>query len=648
MTTRDTTLDPATHRRSDRRGRTAFGLAVIDQRIAIFCRSPTQFDRTPRRRGDAVFDGTIMSAASDIGVYREALVFLGTAGVVIPLMARLRISPVLGFLVAGLVLGPYSLGRIGDGLPWLQAITITSQDAVDRLAELGVAFLLFTIGLELSFDRLWTMRRLVFGLGMLQVVLTTAAISGIALGFGNTVEASLVIGACLALSSTAIVLQLLAEQKRLATHAGRSIFAVLLAQDLAVVPILFLIVVLGHAGGGADAPASGSIWFGLGMAMIQAVAAILLIIGFGRLVLRRLFRLVAHTRNRELFMATILFVVVGTSLLTHVAGLSMALGAFLAGLVLAETEFRRQVEVDIEPFKGMLLGLFFISVGMRIDVAEVARYPAMVAASVFGMVALKAALIAALTRGFGLSWPVVAEASLLLAGGGEFAFLVLGLASSSGLVTREVEQFMLLVSSGTMLMTPYLARLSRKASKQVHKATALADGHADPGPTEPGRIIVVGYGRVGRILGDILRKQDKPFIGIEIDPDAVRKARKAGHNLVYGDATQRAFLRKCGLTEATALVVTMHDASAAEHVVAAARAERPDIPVIVRARDAEHAVRLFKLGATDVVREVLEASFEIASTVLQTVGMPVGKVIAIIHDERDARKKQIREGMAAD
>ncbi len=590
-----------------------------------------------------------MTTASDIGVYREALVFLGTAGVVIPLMARLRISPVLGFLVAGLVLGPYSLGRIGDGAPWLQAITITSQAAVDRLAELGVAFLLFTIGLELSFDRLWTMRRLVFGLGMLQVVLTTAAIAGIAISFGNTVEASLVIGACLALSSTAIVLQLLAEQKRLATLAGRSIFAVLLAQDLAVVPILFLIVVLGQANGdGAQSASStSSVWFGLGMALIQAVAAILLIVGFGRLVLRRLFRLVAHTRNRELFMATILFVVVGTSLLTHVAGLSMALGAFLAGLVLAETEFRRQVEVDIEPFKGMLLGLFFISVGMRIDLAEVARYPAMVAASVVGMVALKAVLVAGLTRAFGLSWPVVAEASLLLAGGGEFAFLVLGLASSSGLVTHEVEQFMLLVSSGTMMLTPYLARLSRKASTRVRKAAALADGHTDPGPAEEGRIIIVGYGRVGRILGDILTKQDKPFIGIEIDPETVGRARRAGRNLVYGDATQRAFLRKCGLAEAPALVVTMHDAAAAEHVVAAARAERPDLPVIVRARDADHARRLFALGATDVVREVLEASFEIASTVLQTLGTPVGKVIAIIHDERDTRKKQVREGVAA-
>lgn len=577
--------------------------------------------------------------------------FLGTAGVLIPVMTRFRVSPVLGFLVAGLVLGPHSLGRIGADLPWLSYVTITSQDAVDRLAELGVAFLLFTIGLELSFDRLWTMRRLVFGLGMSQVVLTTAAISGIALIFGNTVESSLVIGACLALSSTAIVLQLLAEQKRLATVAGRSIFAVLLAQDLAVVPILFLIVVFGKAAGdaaGGGAASTGAVWLGLAMALVQAAAAILLIIGFGRLVLRRLFRLVASTHNRELFMATILFVVVGTSLVTHVAGLSMALGAFLAGLVLAETEFRRQVEVDIEPFKGMLLGLFFISVGMRIDLAEVARYPAMVATSVIGMTALKALVIAGLTWLFRLSRPVIAEASLLLAGGGEFAFLVLGLASSSGLVTREVEQFMLLVSSGTMMLTPYLARLSRKASARARKAVAVAAGHTDPTPSDSPRIILVGYGRVGRIVGDILNKQGKPFIGIDVDPEAVARARKAGVNVVYGDATQRAFLRKCGLGDAPAVVVTMHDAAAAEHVVAAARAERADLPVIVRARDADHAARLFTLGATEVIREVLEASFEIASTVLQALGMPVGKVIAVIHDERDTRKKRVRAGVPAD
>lgn len=591
-----------------------------------------------------------MSATPDLGVYREALVFLGTAGVVIPLMARLRVSPVLGFLIAGLALGPNSLGRVSETVPWLGLIAITSQDAVDRLAELGVAFLLFSIGLELSFDRLWTMRRLVFGLGMAQVVLTTVAISAVMLAFGNPVEASLVIGACLALSSTAIVLQLLAEQKRLSSLAGRSIFAVLLAQDLAVVPILFLIVVFGGAAadGGATSFAANSVWAGLGLALLQAMVAVVVIVSFGRLILRRLFRQVARTNNRELFMATILFVVVGTSLLTHIAGLSMALGAFLAGLLLAETEFRRQVEVDIEPFKGMLLGLFFISVGMRIDLTEVVREPYLIAASVGGMALLKAAVIAALARMFGLAWPIAMEASLLLAGGGEFAFLVLGLAGSSGLVTKDVEQFMLLVASGTMLLTPLLARLGRHAGVKAREAAAIGDGFDDPGPIAPGRTIVIGHGRVGRIICDILQKQDRTFLAIERDPDVVAQGRETGRNLVYGDAAQRAFLRKCGVADAPAVVVTMHDSAAAERSVAAIRAERADIPIIVRARDAQHAVRLFKLGATEVVHEVQEASFEIASTVLQALGLPMGKVIAIIHDERDARKKQLREGRATE
>ena len=591
-----------------------------------------------------------MAAATDPGIYRETLVFLGTAGVIIPLMARLRISPVLGFLVAGLVLGPYSLGRLQDDWSWLSMIAITSQDAVDRLAEFGVAFLLFTIGLHLSFDRLWTMRRMVFGFGMLQVVVTTAAISAVTLAFGNPLDASLVIGACLALSSTAIVLQLLAEQKRLTSVAGRSIFSVLLAQDLAVVPILFLIVVFGNAvaEGGTGKVTAAAVSAGLGLALVQAGAAVALIIGFGRLILRPLFRLVARTHQRELFMATVLFTVVGISLLTHVAGMSMALGAFLAGLLLSETEFRRQVEVDIEPFKGMLLGLFFISVGMRIDLAEVSRAPVMLVASIVGMTMLKALVVVVLARLFKLSLPVSIEAGLLLAGGGEFAFLVLSMAGNSGLLKPDVEQFMLLVASGTMFLTPFLAKLGSHAGKRARRAAAINHGYDEPGPIEAGRTIVIGYGRVGRIICDILSKQNKPFIVIERDPDIVAKGRKAGRDLVYGDATLRAFLRKCGLAEAPAVVVTMHDPIAAEYSVAAIRAERADVPVIVRARDAQHAVRLFALGANEVVREVLEASFEIASTVLQTLGVPVGKVVAIIHDERDLRKKPLREGVITD
>lgn len=584
-----------------------------------------------------------MSTASEIGVYREVLVFLGTAGVVIPLMARLRVSPVVGFLVAGLVLGPHAIGRFSDTWPWLSWITITSQDAVDLLAEMGVAFLLFTIGLGLSFDRLWTMRRLVFGLGMAQVVLTTAAISAVAFAFGNTIESSLVIGACLSLSSTAVVLQLLAEQRRLLTTTGRTIFAVLLAQDLAVVPILFLIVVFGNAGAeGATAAGGMSVWIGLGLAILQAAAAIVMIVGFGRLILRRLFRLVARTHSRELFMATILFVVVGTSLMTQYAGLSMALGAFLAGQVLAETEFRRQVEVDIEPFKGMLLGLFFISVGMRIDLAEVARFPLLLAASIIGMTAMKAAVVVALARAFRLSWPLSLEASLLLAGGGEFAFLVLSLASSSGLTSHEVEQFMLLVASGTMLLTPLLARLARHAGQTASRVEEERQAPDETLPADKGRTIVVGYGRVGRLVSDILGREGRDFLTIARDAVAVRRGRASGHDVVYGDATRREFLRKCGLDTAGAVIVTIHDAATAEAVTEAVRAERPDVPIVVRACDPDHAKRLMKLGATEVVPEVLETALELAGATLQALGQPRSEVADIVHQRRQAMRAPLR------
>ncbi len=587
-----------------------------------------------------------MATETGIGIYREALVFLGTAGVVIPLMARLRISPVVGFLVAGLILGPNALGRLDDFWPWLSWIAITSQEAIDKLAELGVAFLLFTIGLELSFDRLWTMRRLVFGMGMSQVVLTTAAIGATAFAFGNPAEASLVIGACLALSSTAIVLQLLAEQQRLTSTVGRSVFSVLLAQDLAVVPILFLIIVFSGAadGSGSGATAANSVWAGLGLALTQAASAILLIVGIGRIVLRRLFRSVARTRNRELFMATILFVVVGASLLTHVAGLSMALGAFLAGLLLAETEFRHQVEVDIEPFKGILLGLFFLSVGMRIDLAQVANDPLMLAASIFGMVAIKAAVIGGLARLFGCTWPVAIESSLLLAGGGEFAFLVLSLGSSGGLMSSGVEQFMLLVASGTMLLTPILARLARKFGLLVTKASTVDRAYSDPGPIETGRTIVVGHGRIGRIVCDVLENEGLSFIAIERETEVVTHGRHEGRHVVYGDAVQHEFLRKCGLAEAPAVILTMHEPSEAEHVLQAIRAERADVPIVARARDAQHAKRLFALGATDVVCEVLEAGLELAGTTLQALGVGTGKIVAIIHDKRDTLKMPLRKG----
>ncbi len=583
-----------------------------------------------------------MANVSEVGFYREALVFLGTAGVLIPLMTRFRVSPVVGFLLAGVVLGPNAVGRLTDYLPMLGWFTISSQEAVDHLAELGVAFLLFNIGLELSVDRLWTMRRAVFGLGMAQVVLTTVAIALTAYAFGNPIDASLVIGACLALSSTAIVLQLLADQRRLTTVAGRNIFGVLLAQDLAVVPILFLIVVFGDATAPGQTVSVLRVLEGLGLAILQAALAIGLIVGIGRLVLRRLFRQVARTHNRELFMATILFVAVGTSLLTSFAGLSMALGAFLAGLLLAETEFRRQISVDIEPFKGLLLGLFFISVGMRIDLAAVASEPVMLAISIVGMTALKAAVVAVLARAFGIAWPQALEAALLLAGGGEFAFLVLSLASSSGLTTREVEQFMLLVASGTMLATPLLARWGRGVGNRA----APGPEAQDPGQPEAGavtaRSIVVGHGRVGRLVCEVLEAEGFDCIAIERDADLVRRGREMGHDVIYGDATRLGILRHCGLEEAPTVILTMHDPQATELTVAAVRTERPDVPVIVRAHDAEHAVRLFALGATQVIPEAFETSLDLAGTALETLGVEAERTEAVVLARRDEMMRFLR------
>ncbi|SOC00251.1 cation:proton antiporter domain-containing protein [Rhodobacter maris] len=587
-----------------------------------------------------------MTDASHLGFYRETLIFLGTAGVVLPLMTRFRVSPVVGFLVAGLLLGPNSAGRLTEYLPFLGWFTISSQEAVDQLAELGVAFLLFNIGLELSLDRLWTMRRVVFGLGMAQVVLTTVAIALTAWLFGNPIDASLVIGACLALSSTAIVLQLLADQRRLTTISGRNIFGVLLAQDLAVVPILFLIVVFGDATADGHSVSVGRVLGGLGTALLQAVAAIGLIVGFGRLILRRLFRQVAHTQNRELFMATILFVVVGTSLVTRFAGLSMALGAFLAGLLLAETEFRRQVAVDIEPFKGLLLGLFFISVGMRIDPAAIAAYPVMVVVSVVGMTALKAAVMAPLARAFGIPWPRALEAALLLAGGGEFAFLVLSMAGSSGLTSREVEQFMLLVASGTMLLTPLLAKMGRRVGTRAGAATAGGDAVL-PDATS-GRVLVVGHGRVGRLIDEVLAAENFDCLVIDRDADLVRRGRERGREVVFGDAARAGFLRRCGLAEAPAVILTMHDPAAAEAIVTAVRAERPDVPIIVRAQDADHAVRLFARGASHVIPEAFETSLELLDRALGALGVAEDRARSLLADRRTEMMRFLRREVSAD
>jgi CPA2 family monovalent cation:H+ antiporter-2 len=407
-----------------------------------------------------------MAAPINIDAYSDALVVLGTAGIVIPLMRRWGLNPVLGYLAAGAVLGPLGLGSLIGELPFLYWITVVDAKNVAGIAELGVVFLLFLIGMELSYERLKAMRRLVFGLGSLQIVLSTIVIGGVAVLAGNTTDVSIILGACLALSSTAIVVEVLSNQGRLATAAGRASFSVLLAQDLAVIPILLFVSILGTG-------ASRSVMTSLALALLNAALAVGAIVIIGRLFLRPLFRLVAATGTNELFVAAALFVIVGTGVAAALAGLPMALGAFIAGLLLAETEFRKAIETTIGPFKGLLLGLFFFTVGMSIDFRELTRQPLLLFTAVVGLIGIKSIVLTGLARIFRTPWSAAIETGLLLGPGGEFAFVGIGMATTLGLIDANVSSFTLAVTSITMALIPVLSHFARQLAPKFNEPKAL-------------------------------------------------------------------------------------------------------------------------------------------------------------------------------
>ncbi len=555
---------------------------------------------------------------------REAIVFLVAAGVVVPLLHRLRVGSVLGYLIVGGVIGPFGLGLWASAYPPLAAVVITDLDGVQALAELGVLFLLFTIGLELSLDRLWAMRRLVFGLGSLQVLITGGIIGAIAWQFGNSVPASIVLGACLALSSTAIVMQILLQKRRLATPLGRASFAILLMQDLAVVPILFVVGVLG-------AKVEGSIGLELALALGKAVLTIGAIYLVGRLVLRPVLRLVAQARSPEMFMAAVLLAVVGIATITGFAGLSMPLGAFLAGLLLAETEFRHEIEVDIEPFKGLLLGLFFMSVGMGIDWRVVADEPFWIAGGVVGLFALKSTITAGLCLAFGVPRAAALETGLLLGQGGEFAFIVVGLAMSLALLSADVGQYMLIVTGLTMLATPLVAAAAaRLAARLAHHDTAsAAEGDLAAVATIDGHVVIAGFGRVGRLVAATLQAEALPFLALDNDAAAVARERASGLPVFFGDASRLEMLVRAHVERAGAVVVTLDDPASAERIVGAVHGAWPAIPIYARARDAAHAARLTAAGASVAVPLPTEASLQLAGRVLVGLGL----------SEDDARRR---------
>jgi len=567
------------------------------------------------------------------GSYKDIVLFLATAGVIVPLFRRWRISPIIGFLGAGVVLGPYGLGALSGQVPWLGYFTVDNPAEIAQLAELGVVFLLFMIGLELSWERLRLLRRYVFGLGALQVGVCVAVVASAAMALGLPPTAAAAVGAALALSSTAIVMQILTEQKRQHTSAGRAVFSVLLFQDLAVAPILITLTVLGR-GGGAFSPK-------MLLAFGPAAAGILILLAFGRYLLRPMLKSVARAKSEEMFMAACLLVVIGAGLVSALAGLSMALGAFIAGLLLAETEYRHQVEVTIEPFKGLLLGLFFLSIGIGLDLSLLAAKPGVILGISGGVVVLNACVVFGLARLFRLPARGAAEAALLLAGGGEFAYVILSAAMGDGVVARETGQAILVASTISMMSIPMLAALGLRLGGRKVGGHGLA---AEPPPATRGEgasVLVIGYGRVGKLVGEMLRRHEIAWVGAERDARQVEAGRRAGEAIFFGDASRPEFLRRCGLETATALVVTMDAPEGVEAIVATARQLRPDLTIVARARDARQAQRLYELGATDAVPETVEASLQLSEAVLVEIGVPMGLVIASIHERRDDYRKSL-------
>ncbi|HJV80408.1 cation:proton antiporter [Noviherbaspirillum sp.] len=558
--------------------------------------------------------------------------FLVLTGILIPLLQRWRVNQVLGFLAVGTVVGPFGLGLLAQGVPWLAYFTFPQREGINVLADLGVLFLMFMIGLELSAERLWALRRWVFGAGSVQVVFSATLIGGLAYAFGNPVDAAVVLGCVLSLSSTAVVMQLMTERRTLGTPLGQAGFSILMLQDLAVVPLLMLIDVLAKGG------STGV--FGLaGFTMLKSVGAIVLIYFLGRRVIRPLFHSFIQQRQPDVFMALTLLSSLGIAGLTAAAGLSMALGAFLAGLLLAETEFRHEVEVTVEPFKGLLMGLFFMSVGMEIDVREVLKTPLLLPLSVVGLFLIKSLVLAVIFRIGGFSWGRAVEGGTLLGQGGEFTFIVVGTATALQLLNPATGKFILLVVSLSLFATPFVAKAGRAFGDWWEKRHPDDMPHLEGAGLElaGGHVILAGYGRVGQLVAQLLSAQGIPFVAVESNPRLVAKLHPLGVPVFFGDAARIELLRKVHADSAAAIVLTMDHPASALHAVKAIRRLYPRLPLLARSRDEKHAQALKQAGATFVIPETLETGLQLSAFVLQTLGVEEGAAAHTIQLERERR-----------
>jgi monovalent cation:proton antiporter-2 (CPA2) family protein len=528
-----------------------------------------------------------------------AVLLLGASAAAIVLFHRAGFGSVLGLLAAGIVMGPSTPGPVVDIVPLAAA------------AELGVVFLLFVLGLELEPRRLWAMRRTLFGLGTLQVALSGLALAGAALAVGQPWQAALVLGLGLSLSSTAFVLQLLTERGELGSEHGRVAFAILLLQDMAVVPLLALVPLL------ASVPVDGEAATSLWLLLLQSLATVGGIIAFGQLLLPRAFAAIARQRSAEGFAVLASLSVLVAAWVTHHAGLSPALGAFLLGVVLSRSPFHHQIAAEISPFKGLLLGLFFISVGMSIDMGLLLQHWPRILLAVLMLILLKGLVILGLCRLFGLELASSLRTAFLMTQGGEFGFVLFAAAAGARVIGSELHTTALLVISVSMAATPLLARLGDWLAQRLPQTEAQGPAVA-PAPAR--HVVIAGYGRVGRAVAAMLDEAGLPFVALDLDLTRVLVARKAGRPVFYGDASDQLVLDRAGTGRAAAVVITLDKPGAAERIVASVRSFYPGIAVVARGHDAALSYRLERLGASIVVPETLELSLKLGEALLQRLG----------------------------